>query len=366
MITVNTGQLTAAVQSAAKVAPVKGAGYESAAGIVLSYVPMTLEVKATDLDTTFQEFVDVPTGGEPFEARLPASVISGMLGTLDPSSTTTISRTENLVVVECGAVKAELNHIVGGYPEIKGFDWEDFSGTKVPDFANAIKRVAWGCGRRGDAPFDGIHFDHQGVVTTDKVSFVQLGFEMDLPGDEGITVPLSTVSAVVPRDADCKVEVADGRLRVRATHDGRTTFLTANTYAKPFPPLDKVRVWADVENSLTVDRAALLDSLRRLMALVGTERYPRVKLGIHDGELHLEITHPDTGVVSDTLPGDQIGADLDCHMDPNRLIDVARSVGGNCVIGHQGEPMKPLAFSGTEDDGFLCVAMPMAAVSGTP
>jgi len=352
MIQVDAKAFTAAVNSAGRVAPVKGQGYDAAAGIVLMEVDGRLEVRATDLDTTFQESLDVEAP-EGFFARLPHVMLTTLVSTLGPMEVVEIDRVDNHVSISSGAFSADLNHIVGEYPATKAFEWDGWAGTPMIKFADAIKRVSWGAGRRGEMPFDGIHFDGEMIVASDKVSFVQFPFEMELPAP--ITVPLTSLASVVPRDAVCEVSASPNRLRVSADlSDGRRLMLSSTIYAKEFPKLDSVRDWAfDPPYTSRVDRGALETSVKRMQS--------RVKLTFVGDELVLEIWHEDIGYVVDRISAVNSQPDpFEVWMDPNRLIDIARSVPSDeIVIGHQGEARKPMAFMTDDDSGFLCVAMPM-------
>jgi len=358
VFTVNAGKLDAAVSSASRVAPVKGAGYDAAAGIVLKEIGGRLEVRATDLDSTFQERMDAPNIPEGFVARLPHTTLSMLTSTLPKSEDVEISHADGKVIISCGKFSAELNHIVGQYPELAAFEWEGWVGSPVADFANSLKRVAWGAARTGSVPFDGVHFDGSSILTSDKVSFVQYPFVMDI--DQPITVPLATLSSVIPKDAVCTVS-SDDRLRISAAFGGRKIRLTSNIYSVAFPLMDRVRAWTDdPPATVAVDVDAITTAARRLRSLAPNERYPIVKLTFNGDSLVLEIWQEDVGYVSDVIPMTGDESPLEIWMDPNRLIDVARSVPSDgMLILHQNDPLKPLGFKSDDDSGFLSVSMPM-------
>ena len=116
---------------------------------------------------------------------------------------------------------------------------------------------------------------------------------------------------------------------------------------------------AQIPNTFTCDRAALLEAIRR-MELVAEGNYP-VQLTISQSGAEMRVLRQDVGRVSDHLEGkfEGEGETLSVAFNPRYLSDGVAALSGETVRLRAVDSMKPGYLDDPESDDFLYVLMPV-------
>lgn len=365
--TCETATLTDAVQRAARVAPTKGDAWDKAGGIQIELVGKTVVLRATDLQVTYLQRVS--TDGAPDDDgetiwRLEASLLSRFMATLPmgEGSRVTLSDTDNSrVLLECGLTTATFTRIMGdSFPQWDAFHPADL--VDVPDLAFRLKQVAWAVDR-DSAPLDGIHINGKELIGCDRAKMAFAA--CDVPVDEPITVPMSSVASAIRDSGALAMRVEDDKLLVMPDED---TQVTSVVYAQPYPDVGRVRdLVANAPHETKLPILATLNVLQRAMTMCQGERYPLARFTFIDASsLQVTIDVPELGVVEDYVEIDG-GPDEEfiIWFTPDNIVNALTQCGGNTATLRFGPTnMSPFEIKG--DNGvFECVIMPRK-VGGTP
>lgn len=110
------------------------------------------------------------------------------------------------------------------------------------------------------------------------------------------------------------------------------------------------------QNSLTVDREALLDVSRRV-GLLAQNNLP-VKLRL-DAELEISAHTPDVGEGQEVLDAEYQGEGLVIAFNPHFLNDGASAIQSQRLVLEAADGLKPAILRGEGDDGFTYLLMPV-------
>jgi DNA polymerase-3 subunit beta len=110
-------------------------------------------------------------------------------------------------------------------------------------------------------------------------------------------------------------------------------------------------------NVLTVDRAALLDALRRVR-LLARESTP-IRLEISEGGVELVAITQDVGTARESVEGAYQGSDLTVAFNPQFLMEGIEVAGGDAITLGTIDELKPAVVRGVDSDDFLYLIMPV-------
>jgi DNA polymerase III sliding clamp (beta) subunit (PCNA family) len=208
--------------------------------------------------------------------------------------------------------------------------------VNVPGFAARIAQVAWAVDSEV-IPYTGIHIDGKHLIATDRYRVATV--PLDVPVDEPITVPLSVLTDVAKNAADARLAVVDNgsgpSLHVMPTDHAQ---VTATIYDIPYPDVqgrfDLFKTHHD--QSFKVNRELLMKAINRMLVLVKSERYPRMKLTIGQKRLHILINVEDVGEMEDEVSVLEGADHPDCVITftPNYFLDGMSHAGTQDVTMH--------------------------------
>lgn len=206
------------------------------------------------------------------------------------------------------------------------------------------------------------------------VLFTIQGKEIRLVATDGHRLALATrplvnggggVSGIVPRKAvqeiarivgsgeEVQVSVTDNQFLLQMP----STLLMARLIEGTFPNYEQVVPKAHPRR-ITVAKAALSAALRRVSVL-SEERTKPVKLMLSPGTLKLAAYHPDFGEAEESLEVEYTGEDITIGFNSRYLLDALTAQTGEQIVLEMKDGMSPGVVRSFEEEGALCVIMPM-------
>jgi DNA polymerase III subunit beta len=173
------------------------------------------------------------------------------------------------------------------------------------------------------------------------------------------------VSGIVPRKAvqeiarivgsgeEVQVSVTDNQFLLQMP----STLLMARLIEGTFPNYEQVVPKAHPRR-ITVARAVLSAALRRVSVL-SEERTKPVKLTLSPGTLKLAAYHPDFGEAEESLEVEYTGEEITIGFNSRYLLDALTAQTGEQVVLEMKDGMSPGVVRSFEEEGALCVIMPM-------
>lgn len=294
--------LAAAVERAARVAPVKGTAYDKAAGIkMVVRTDGSVEIMASDLETYYREQVKdvVEVGDENVSWRFPAHLLNGLLSSLPVGKEVTFSQDKDrpeIIRIYCGKKQAKLRQMIGGaYPEWGRVNASDLK--PVDAFGVKVGQVAWATDAQA-APFTGINFDGERATATDRYKLAQVPLAM--PVDAPLTVPMNVLAPILKN--------MPGEMRIGGTEKemlitvGDEIEIRCMVYEQPYPDLSKP-FRDNFSHVARLEREVLHETINSMLVLVKNERYPVMKFSFdyEAEELLVHMSVPEVGEMEDVL-----------------------------------------------------------------
>jgi DNA polymerase-3 subunit beta len=206
------------------------------------------------------------------------------------------------------------------------------------------------------------------------VLFSIQGNEIRLVATDGHRLALATrplvsggagVSGIVPRKAvqeisrivgsgeEVQVSVSDNQFVLQMP----STLLMARLIEGTFPNYEQVVPKAHPRR-ITVAKTALSAALRRVSVL-SEERTKPVKLMLSPGTLKLAAYHPDFGEAEESLEVEYAGEEITIGFNSRYLLEALNAQTGEQIVLEMKDGMSPGVVRSFEEEGALCVIMPM-------
>jgi DNA polymerase-3 subunit beta len=181
------------------------------------------------------------------------------------------------------------------------------------------------------------------------------------PLDQGA----AAVSGIVPRKAvqeiarivapgeDAQVAISDNQFLLRMP----SVLLMARLIEGTFPNYEQVVPKAHPFR-LVAARPALTAALRRV-AVLSEERTRPVKFSLAPGLLKLASYSPDFGEAEESVEVEYAGDEMTVGFNSRYVLDALGAQTGEQVLLEVKDALSPGVFKSVEDEGSLCVIMPM-------
>jgi len=365
-MTFEAATLADALTKASRIAPVKGAAFDRAAGYLIETNPAASEVilKATDIDSTYLQHVPAVSGtGDGARWRIPSRIFTDLITGLpmsESSQVQVIDRGDNWIRVSAGRTKAKLAMLdPESFPLVPEFPMDHM--VTAHDMAVKVEQVAWSTDP-GSQVLQGVHIDGKRLVGTTQHTIAAVPCEVTV--DEPITVPLATLASLLKGGSNVQVQAVGRKLHIAL--DGETQ-ITAPILEGAYPKIDAV-MRDDFTCSTKVHKATFLDALGRMLALIKTERAPVLEVELNGDGLVKMITFdmevPEVGRMQDGL---DVAGEFDgihkLYFNPRLISDAFSNSRADVVVfswGH-ADPDRAwkLPIRVSDDRGYTAYVMPM-------
>ncbi len=354
--------LVDALNTAAKIAPSRGAAFDIANGIHLDWsgLGQELVITATDMESTYRTEIQP----KEFENGLLSKnecivpvALANYVSKLDPELPIELHVDDQKVLVKQKRSRVKFNVIKNAaWPRVHAQDLSDIA--VVDSFGRMIKSVAWASARSG-APLMGVHIDGEALYATDKKCAARAACKV--PVDEPITVPLRSVSSVFSVDDDIGVKSTKNKLILMPSE---TVQVTSTIYAQEYLPVQKAfdQAITGVVMSVTIDQGAFTSALGRIIGLYGSDAYPRVKAYLGGSAIKLTADVNELGTVTEIVDVDEPTRPLKMMFNPRSLNDMISSAPASTIT--LGWPDKVSGFLYAQCTDWEAVMAPIIPQEG--
>lgn len=326
-VTFEAPLLADAVSRAARIAPIKGAAYDKAAGIMFKARHDHTEIIATDLDTTYRQRVAILTSkhiedDEAFEWRLPPQLISSFLSSLPMgagSHVTFTSREDSSLEIASGTTVAKMPLFRGSYPVIPVFEPGGMS--EANDLAAKLASVTWATDRKAQGIKSGVNINGTMLAATDGYKLALVPCEA--PVEEPVTISVNSIAKLLKQATDAKIRANSLEFQIMLDPE---TQVTTRIFAEPYvnyAPLLRDTFLGDIE----LDRGYWEEVLQRMLTVVAFDRTPHLTLTIGGGKVAMVMEAPTGERIQDEVgaKGDQ-PREVVIGCDPNYIISALQGV----------------------------------------
>lgn len=353
---IHAATLHDALQRASRVAPTKGAGYDKAQGIHLTFSVDHCEVRATDTEVTFWQSIPA-TLTEPYadaiEMRLPSQMFVAFVASLPMAGEQVVrfrvddaAPKQMILKFANTKLQAKMNQIVGSYPAFGPRDTEGM--IPAQELASRLEQVAWATGDAG--VLQGVLIDGEQIVAMDSRRAARV--PCIVPVDAPVVGMLAALVPLIKLGTDIRIMVENNKVYL-ALDD--TCQVSSTTIAQPFPNAIATLRKLNLDNGFTMGRQRLLDALQRLLIGVRNDRVPRASLTVTKGALDMRLIATGAGEFEDSAAVTNTQEEVEDRkfvFNPNTLIEALSAIGGGNITIRYGSVKQPFHLVGS--DGYEC------------
>ncbi|MFZ9886053.1 MAG: DNA polymerase III subunit beta [Myxococcota bacterium] len=329
-----------------------------------------LTITATDLDVamrTERACEALATGS----VTVPARALADMVRVL-PGPDVTLKRfANNHVEVKSGRTKAKLMGLSAEeYPTLPSYDEVNFLELDAREFLGMVDKTLYAASSdESRYNLNGVLFEPDqtrtgglSMVATDGHRLVRVGrvFEgVDFGGAKSVILPRKGIGELkrlfdgVEDSSPLEIGFFDNHAVLRR---GGTT-LGMRLIDGSFPDYKQV-IPKLADKVVRVSRAETTDSLKRVSVLASDKAAP-VKLSLGRDTLTVSCSNPDAGEVSDDVPVEYGGDEIDVAFNARYLVDALACLEDQNVLLKLTDNLSPGLLVGVDDTDHLCVVMPM-------
>jgi DNA polymerase-3 subunit beta len=329
-----------------------------------------LTLSATDLDVgmrTERPCEALETGA----VTVPARALSDMVRVLPGPDVTLKRLANNHVEVKSGRTKAKLMGLSAEeYPSLPSYDDVDFATVDAAAFAHMVDKTLYA------ASTDETRYNLNGVLL--EPSSEEAGKLVMVATDGHRLVRIENVfegaklskseSVILPRKGVGELRRLFDGAEDNATlevgfHDNHVVMRTGGTILGmrlidgAFPDYKQV-VPNLADKVVRISRGDTVESLRRVSVLASDKTQP-VKLSLKKDSLTVSCSNPDAGEITDDVPVEYGGDDIDIAFNARYLLDALASLDDTNVLLKLTDNLSPGLLVGVDDSSHLCVVMPM-------
>jgi DNA polymerase III subunit beta len=161
------------------------------------------------------------------------------------------------------------------------------------------------------------------------------------------------VARIVGSGEEAQIAISDNQFMLRMPN----VLLIARLIEGTFPNYEQVVPRAH-PHRVTLSRAALTAALRRVSVL-SEERTKPVRFLLAPGLLKLTANSPDYGEAEEQMEAQYAGEEITIGFNSRYVLDALGAHAGEQVLVEVKDGLSPGVFKSFEDEGTLCVIMPM-------
>ncbi len=356
--------LVDALTTASRAVSSRGASLPILNGLRLTLRGDELELTGSDLDLTISTKV-VVSGVSDGQMVIPAKLATDIVKAL-PAGAVEIDAESDTASIGCGRSEFSVHLMPAAeFPHVNQLNGSDDGVRSIvlqsAQFLDGLKQVTPAASHDESRPvLTGVLLASEGtglrLAATDSYRLSV----RDLPGssvlDEGqsVLVPsraFSELTRIAPAD---EISLLLGTKD--ATFDCGNVRLTTRLIEGDFPNYRGL-IPSHQPNRLTIDRAALIEAVRRVR-LMAREATP-VRLTMNEDSLELVAISQDVGQAHERLDAQFTGDDLTVAFNPEYLLQGLEVTPGDEVSLETVDSLKPALLRSTESSEFLYLLMPV-------
>ena len=335
----NTADLIAALKTVTP-AVAKGASLPGLHGVHITAEGTRVALTCTNLDLRISDGFDVMVVDEPGTVIVPAAALLRIAIAADSDDIMFATTDDGDVNIAGGSINAGLRTIPADtWPAEQTFTDSDPI-ELGPNVVDAIGRVAHAASADMSRPaLTGVRFAGRYIAAPDSYRAAWID-------DVGADIPETTVPASAVKIV---LDVADSGSVIFEAFDKLARFtigdtvITTNVIASDFPNLAPLIPTDErINHTATVDKAALLATLKRATAIDGSD--PVATFSLDDGSLSIRRVEADIGTLEVATDATLVGEPIKFNLSIRYLTDVLNSYVDDSVVFELQDDLKPLRF----------------------
>lgn len=329
-------------------------------GLHLELTGDALRVTGSDLDLTISQTLTV-AGDTDGVVVIPSKLIADIVRALGPGAVDVVVEGDE-VQITAGRSEFSMRTIpADDFPRLGQPEGDEVT-LNAADLSAALKQVVKAASGDDSRPIlTGVLLAAEGeglrLVSTDsyRLAVRDLPGTSVLSGDQSVLVPSRALAELNRVFGDH--ETVSLRLGERdASFEVGGTQVVTRLIEGEFPNYRGL-IPDTYPNELTVNRAELMDAVRRVR-LMAQEATP-IRLNMKPDGLELVAVTQDVGQAQEALDASYNGDELTVAFNPDYLIDGIEVTPGEEITLQTVDPLKPAVMRGADSEDFLYLLMPV-------
>ncbi len=336
-------------------------GLPGLSGVQVELVGDQFTVTGSDLDLTITTTIEV-SGESDGKAVIPARLAADIVKALSPGAVE-LSTEDDTLRISAGRSDFSIRLITSDeFPKITEIDAKPVE-LDAEQLAHALKQVVLAASSDDSRPIlTGVLLAAEGdslrLVATDSYRLAMKdidGIELLSEGEQ-VLVPSRALGELHRILANGKsITLRLGEKEASFTVEGVT--LTTRLIEGDFPNYRGL-VPDHHPNTLTVNRTALLDALRRVKLMAPQEGTP-VRIEMNEHGMELVAVTADVGTAREVVESSYVGEDLVVAFNPRFLLEGLEVAPGDDVTLLTTDELKPALIKSVGFDNYLYLLMPV-------
>jgi DNA polymerase-3 subunit beta len=353
--------LAKALTDAGRAVTTRGGALPVLAGVRLELTGDQLTVTGSDLDLTISVSIEV-SGSDDGVAVLPSKLASDVVRSLRSGGVDVTVEDDDARIVASPSEFSIRIIPADEFPELASPEGDAVT-LDAETFKAAIEQVEKAASSDDARPIlTGVLMAAEEgglrLVSTDsyRLSVRDLAGTSVLSDGQKVLVPsraLKELARVVGDETEITLRLGERDAGFQVGNVSVTTRLIEGEF-----PNYRGLIPTNHPNSLTVDRATLLDAVRRVR-LLAQESTP-IRMAMSADGLELVAVTQDVGQAHETVEeANYVGEDLTVAFNPEYLIDGIEVAPGNEIVLETVDELKPALLKSSQDPNFLYLLMPV-------
>jgi len=340
---------------------------------VLSYILMEayqnqIELLATDLEISFKDSysAEIITEGS---AVISAKTFFGIVKGLSEKSIYIEKKKDNQIYISDGRTEYTLFGLAPSeFPSFPSYEDMYFISVESAVLKEMIEKTVYSiAGEELRYNLAGIYLERISdpesklrMVSTDghRLSLI----DKDVSGldhvelQKGIIIPkkgVYEISRLLDKTGDVKLGIKENTLVIKKDK----MVLAVRLLSGEFPDYNSV-IPKSNDKDIKVLRTSLMTALLRV-ALLTSERFKGVQFNISDKKIHIISENPDIGKAEEKVDIEYKGPDFQCAFNPRYFVEALECMKSEYINLSLYDQSSPCIITGTGDEGFLSLIMPM-------
>jgi DNA polymerase-3 subunit beta len=258
------------------------------------------------------------------------------------------------------------------FPILPSVDGMSFQELNAEIFLSMVQKTLYSTSNDDNRyNLTGVYFEPQDdtpssvvMVSTDghRLSRVKESFSAgDFSHFESVTLPRKGLAELVKLleggGIDKEASFCLGISEQHAIVLFRETYLSMRLIDGKFPDYNQV-IPKLADKIMRASRHDFLLGLKRVSVLA-SEKSHSLRMKTTNGELTVSCVNPEAGEVTDDVPVEYSGPDIEIGFNAKYIIDALSSITDNNIMVKFTDPLSPTLITGMNDDSHQCVIMPM-------
>lgn len=291
-----------------------------------------------------------------------------------PGPDVTIRSLENQhLAIKSGRTNARLVALAAHeFPQLPSVEGMHFQQIDAELFLSMVQKTLYSTSNDDNRyNLTGVYFEPQEgahnsivMVSTDghRLSRVKESFASgNFSEFEAVTLPRKGLAELVKMLEGGGVEkTASFKLGISEQHAiilFENNYLSMRLIDGKFPDYNQV-IPKLADKIMRASRHEFLLGLKRVSVLA-SEKSQSVRMRTKSGELTVSCVNPEAGEVTDDVPVEYSGPDIEIGFNAKYIIDALSSITDNNIMVKFTDPLSPTLITGMNDDRHQCVIMPM-------